>query len=135
MISEKKEARSEFVTYLSVKNNTQINNELIFPKARKFFDVRNIKNPQSIAENDAIASYDFKTVKFSYLYDVIFNDISKKEGKIEIPIKYCITLDKRNCEKTCEKTGMLYDEILLYKQPVFYFLYINIEEIFEFLHP
>jgi hypothetical protein len=88
---------------------------------------------------------DFKKVDFSYFYDVIFYDIAKnKEGKIEISVKYCITLDKKNCSKVHERnwmvgevlvnrTEILYDEILLYNQPVFYFIYVDIEEIFSFL--
>lgn len=134
MISQKPKVQSNFVTYISVKDHSPINNELIFPKVEKFFAAKGITNYKSIAENSEISDVDFKKVDFSYFYDVIFYDIAKnKEGKIEIPVKYCITLDKLNCSKNCEKSGMLYDEILLYNQPVFYFIYVDIEEIFSFL--
>ncbi len=134
MISENRKAQSQFVTYLSVKDSSKINQELIEPKIKKFFAAKNITGQKSIDADKGISDLDFKTVDFSYFYDVIFYDIAKnKEGKIEIPVKYCITIDKQNCSKTCEKTGMLYDEILLYNQPVFYFIYVDIVEIFSFL--
>ncbi len=133
MISQKPKVQSHFVTYISVKDNSKINDKLTL-KVAEFFQAKNITQYKSIAENSEISDVDFKKVEFSYFYDVIFYDIVKnKEGKIEIPVKYCITLDKQNCSKTCEKTGMLYDEILLYNQPVFYFIYIDIKEIFDFL--
>jgi len=133
MISQKPKVQSHFVTYISVKDNSKINDKLTL-KVAEFFQAKNITQYKSIAENSEISDVDFKKVEFSYFYDVIFYDIVKnKEGKIEIPVKYCITLDEKNCSKTCEKTGMLYDEILLYNQPVFYFIYIDIKEIFDFL--
>lgn len=134
MISQKSNVQSNFVTYISVKDNSLINSEFIFPKVEKFFTTKGITEHEPITENRKISDVDFKTVDFSYFYDVIFYDIAKnKEGKIEIPVKYCITLDKQNCSKTCEKTGILYNEILLYNQPVFYFIYVDIVEIFKFL--
>lgn len=146
MISENRKAQSDFVTYLSVKNNSRINNELIFPRVESFFQEKNISQYKSIAENSEISDVDFKKVDFSYFYDVVFYDIAKnKEGKIEIPIKYCITLDKINCpqeiitdwymynEVPVKPIYTFYDEIFLYNQPVFYFIYVDIEEIFKFL--
>ena len=145
MISEKPKAQSHFVTYISVKDNSPINNELIFPKVEKFFAEKGITDYKPISENFEISDVDFKKVEFSYFYDVIFYDIAKnKEGKIEIPVKYCITIDKQNCSKVHEenwmfgevlvdRTEILYDEILLYNQPIFYFIYVDIEEIFSFL--
>ncbi|MCI5127550.1 MAG: hypothetical protein D3907_03400, partial [Candidatus Electrothrix sp. AUS3] len=53
--------------------------------------------------------------------------------EVIFPVKYSITLDEKNCPKQCEKTGVFYDEILLYKKPVFYFIYLDIKEIFSFL--
>jgi hypothetical protein len=63
----------------------------------------------------------------------ILNDIHKNDNEIKIPVTYGITLDKQNCPKECDKTGVFYDKILLYDKPVFYFIYINIEDIFKFL--
>ncbi|MCI5115732.1 MAG: hypothetical protein D3921_01700 [Candidatus Electrothrix sp. AW1] len=76
---------------------------------------------------------DFKKVDFSYFYDVILNEIAKDKKNVVFPVKFTITLDKKNCSKQCEKTGIFYDEILLNKKPVFYFIYMDIEEIFSFL--
>ncbi len=146
MISQKQKVQSHFVTYISVKDNSRINDELIFPKVKSFFAAKGITNYKSIAENSEISDVDFKKVDFSYFYDVIFYDIAKnKEGQIEIPVKYCITIDKQNChqeiivdwymysEVPVKPIYIFYDEILLYNQPVFYFIYVDIEEIFSFL--
>jgi hypothetical protein len=147
MISEKQNLQSQFVTYLSVDCKSKINQELIEPRVKNFFDAKNISAYKPIDSDKAISDLDFKTVDFSYFYDVIFYDIAKnKEGKIEIPVKYCITLDKKNCpqeiitdwymvlnEVPVEPIYTLYDEIFLYNQPVFYFIYVDIKDIFYFL--
>jgi hypothetical protein len=133
MISQKPKVQSHFVTYISVKDNSKINDKLNL-KVTEFFQAKNIAQYKSIAENSEISDVDFKKVEFSYFYDVIFYDIVKnKQGKIEIPVKYCITLDETNCSKTCETTKIRYDEIVLYDQPVFYFIYIDIKEVFMYL--
>ncbi len=134
MISQKQNAQSQFVTYLSVKDSSTVNQKLIEPKVKKFFAAKNITEQKPIDADKAISDLDFKTVDFSYFYDAIFYDIAKnKEGKIEIPVKYCITLDKEICKKQCKETQIFYEEILLYNQPVFYFIYVDIVEIFAFL--
>ena len=134
MISEKQDVQSQFVTYLSVKDNTKINKKLIEPKVKKFFDAKNISRYKPVFKNKEISDLDFKTIEFSYFYDVIFYDFTKnKDSNIEIPVKYCITLDETNCSKTCDITGIRYDEMLLYNQPVFYFIYIDIKDVFDCL--
>lgn len=134
MINEKKEAISSFVVYFGVKNNEKINRELILPFIQKFFKARKIENYEAIQGNSEISDLDFKKVEFSYFYDVILNEIIRnKKKEVVCPVKFIITLDKENCSKKCEKTGICYDEILLNKEPVFYFIYMNIEDIFSFL--
>ena len=137
MISKKKEAKSNFTTFLSVKDNKKINEQLIKPLIDDFFTNKGINDFKAVAENADISDKDLdpKNFKdfFSYFYEYIVNDIHKNNGEIEIPVTYCITLDKQNCLKKCNKTGILYDEILLYEKPVFYFIYVNIEDIFKFL--
>jgi hypothetical protein len=44
MISQKPKVQSHFVTYISVKDNSRINDELIFPKVESFFAAKGIKN-------------------------------------------------------------------------------------------
>ena len=133
MVSENTRAISNFITYLSVKQNQPINNNLIKPLAKRFFESKEVDNYLPIQENAEISDLDFKKVDFSYFYDYVFNDIHKNNEIIEIPVKYCITIDKQNCLKKCEETGILYDEILLYKQPIFYFIYIDVKDIFNAL--
>ncbi|MEY3996226.1 MAG: hypothetical protein RL344_569 [Pseudomonadota bacterium] len=134
MINNNRKAQSQFVTYLSVKDNSSINENILSTIIKPFFEEYKIVNFKSIAENSEISDIDFKNVEFSYFYDIIFHDISKnKSDVINIPTKYCITIDKDNCSKFCEKTNIHYDEILLYNQPVFYFIYIDIKDILKFL--
>ncbi|NOQ13787.1 MAG: hypothetical protein GQ583_04805 [Methyloprofundus sp.] len=135
MVSKNIKSESYFVTYLSVKNNEYLNKALIDPLVDNFFRERKIVNYQSIIENADISDLDYskKDKFFEYLYSYIFNDIYKKDGKVEVVTKYCITLDKENCPQKCEKTEIFYDEFLLYDQPVFYFIYLDIQDIFNFL--
>ncbi|GAW87508.1 conserved hypothetical protein [Bathymodiolus platifrons methanotrophic gill symbiont] len=133
MVSENTEAISNFITYLSVKQNKPINNILINPLVKRFFESKGVDNYSPIEENYEISDLDFKKVEISYFYDYIFNDINKNNEKIETPVKYCITIDKQNCLKKCEKTGILYDDFWLYKQPIFYFIYIDVKDIFSAL--
>jgi hypothetical protein len=133
MINHNRKAQSQFVTYLSVKDNSSIN-ENILSTIKPFFEEHKIINSKSIAENTEISDIDFKKVEFSYFYDVVFYDVGKnKNNVINIPTKYCITIDQDNCSKFCEKTNILYDEISLYNQPVFYFIYIDVKDILKFL--
>jgi len=126
MLDDCTNAVSDFVTYLSVKNGSQLNQGFIDPLVRNFFEKNNISDYKAIDPNAAIADLDFKKVKveFSYFYTYIFHDIQKNNGKASVPVKYCITLDKINCSKTCKITGIIYDDILLAKKPIFYFIYL-----------
>ncbi|CAK8715708.1 hypothetical protein GCAAIG_05110 [Candidatus Electronema halotolerans] len=136
MISENKESASCYVAYLQLKDSEKIKNELIVPKVQEFFRQRNInyEDCKEIRANKDISDLDFEKQGIDYFYENIFYDISKgKNGEIELSVKYCITLDKTNCTKQCSKTSIYYDEILLSKTPVFYFIYISIDEIFAFL--
>lgn len=137
MIEEKSKSKSDFVAYLGIKHYEKVNEGLILPKIKEFFNVRNITCYKAINELACISDLDFKNANFPnffpHLYDFIVDEIHKKNDKIEIVITYCITLDETNCSKTCDKTGIRYDELLLYKEPVFYFIYIDIKDIFSFL--
>jgi hypothetical protein len=134
MISENKEAESSYVAYLQFKDSEKIKKELMEPKVKSFFSKRNVDNYKEILLNKEISDLDFEKQGMDYFYENIFHDISKNiNGKVEITVKYCITLDKQNCTKYCKKTDIYYDEICLSKEPVFYFIYVSIEEIFSFL--
>ena len=135
MLSQNEHAMSRFVSHLSVKENENINKRLVEPLVRLFFENKGIFNYKSITKNAAISDLDFKKEKidFSYFYSHVFNDITKIKDKIELPVKYCLTFDKINCSQKCEETGIFYDEIILTKQPVFYFIYLDINEVFNFL--
>jgi hypothetical protein len=137
MIEEKEQSKSHFVAYLGVKNYEKVNNGLILPRVKMFFDARNIKNYKCIDKLACISDLDFEKTNFPdffpHFYDFIVDEIHKTNDKVEAVVTYCITLDETNCKETCNKTGIPYDEFLLYKEPVFYFIYIDIKDIFAFL--
>lgn len=138
MIETNTKSKSQFVGYLAVKNVERIEHDLILPTVEKFFAVREMTDFKPIDENAAFADLDFDRKNFDnffeHFYEFIVDSIHKNaDGKIEIPVTYCITLDETNCLQTCEKTGIRYDEMLLFDTPVFYFLYVDIKAIFSYL--
>ncbi len=137
MIEAKPTAKSNFVGYLGIKNYSKVEQQLILPHIEDFFTARKITDFKTLDENAGFADVDFQRKNFAdffaHFYEYIVDGIHKKNGKVEIPVTYCITLDKSNCSKQCEKTGIWYDDILLYNQPVFYFIYLDIQAIFSFL--
>lgn len=138
MIETNTKSKSQFVGYLGVKNAEKIERDLILPTVENFFAAREITDFKPIDENAVFADLDFQSKNFEdffgHFYEFIVDGIHKNaDGKIEIPVTYCITLDETNCSKTCEKTGQRYDEILLFDTPVFYFLYVDIKAIFSYL--
>lgn len=137
MIEEKTIAKSNFVGYLGIKDYSQVEQQLILPRVTEFFTARDITDFKPIDEKAGFSDLDFNRKNFDdffgHFYDFIVDGIHKTNGKVEIPVTYCITLDETNCSKTCEITKIRYDEILLYNQPVFYFIYIDIKEVFACL--
>ena len=138
MIETKSEAKSNFVGYLGIKNYSQIERNLILPTVQNFFESREVQDFKAIDEHAGFADLDFNRKNFAdffaNFYDFIVNDIqSIGGGEFPLTVKYCITLDETNCSKTCEQTKIRYDEILLYKKPVFYFIYVDIKDVFACL--
>ena len=137
MIETNSKSKSQFVGYFGVKNVEKIERDLIFPIVEKFFDARKINNFKAIQNEAAFVDLDFDRKNFddffAHFYEFIVDGIHKNGDNVEIPVTYCITLDEENCLKTCEKTGIRYDEILLFDQPVFYFIYVDIKDIFKCL--
>lgn len=138
MIEKNSKSKSQFVGYFGVKNSEKIERDLIYPQVKNFFSVHDITDFKLINENAEFADLDFDRKNFddffTHFYEFIVDEIHKNiDGQVEIPVTYCITLDETNCSQICEKTGIRYDEILLFDTPVFYFLYIDIKDIFSFL--
>jgi hypothetical protein len=143
MIETNSKAKSQFVGYFGIKNYEKIERELIQPLVDRFFDVRNIQkqNRKEIQSEGIFADRDFidtskdknKSFFSEYFYDYIVDGIHKNGDNVEIPVTYCITLDEQNCSKTCEQTQIRYDEILLFDTPVFYFIYVDVKEVFSCL--
>lgn len=137
MIETNSKSKSQFVGYFGVKNYEKIKHDLILPTVEKFFATRNIKIFKPIDKSAAFADLDFQSKNFDnffeHFYEFIVDGIHKNGDHVEIPVTYCITLDETNCSKICEKTQISYDEILLFDTPVFYFIYIDIKDIFSCL--
>jgi hypothetical protein len=137
MIGTKLNTRSQFVGYFSIKNFKKIECDLILPTVQKFFMARNIQSFKPIDEYSAFADLDFDSKNFSefftHFYDFIIDDIHKNEDHIVVPVTYCITLDETNCLKICDQTQTRYDEILLFDTPVFYFIFVDVKDIFSCL--
>ena len=135
MIQEQPEVTSFYVPYLSFCENTSrfLAKNFIEPKVKEFFDTKKIDKYDLIDTEKYISDLDFETVHFSYFYENILADITKKDGKIHHTIKYGITFDEEVTSKTCEQTKIKYDEISLNKKPIFYFIYFDLKEIMRFL--
>ena len=137
MIETNSKSKSQFVGYLGVKNIEKIERELILPIVEKFFNARQITNFKAIQNDAAFADLDFQSKNFDnffeHFYEFVVDGIHKNGDNVEIPVTYCITLDETNCSKTCEQTQIRYDEILLFDTPVFYFIYVDVKDIFFYL--
>lgn len=137
MIETNSKSKSQFVGYFGVKNVEKIERNLILPTVKKFFDARKITKFKSIDESAAFADLDFDRKNFddffAHFYEFIVDGIHKNGDNVEIPVTYCITLDETNCSKICEQTQIHYDEILLFDTPVFYFIYIDVKDVFSYL--
>lgn len=137
MIQEQSDAKSRYVPYLSFgqKIHQRVNEQFIQPKVESFFAARDINAYEPLEIEKYISDKDYRTVEFSYFYTYILVNIKKElsSGKISFPVRYEITLDEQVTHKECTKTQIKYDEILLNKTPIFYFIYIDIKEVLSFV--
>lgn len=134
MIETNPKSKSQFVGYFGVKNYEKIEHDLILPTVQKFFNARKITNFKVIQNEAVFSDLDFQPKNFDnffeHFYEFIVDGIHKNGDHVEIPVTYCITLDETNCSKNCDQTQIRYDEILLFDTPVFYFIYLDIKDIF-----
>jgi len=138
MIQEQPEAISCYVPYLSFNKEKFeiINKNFIEPKIQEFFKAREIKQYEPIDITKYISDLDFSNstrIPFSYFYEYILLGIKKESGKIFHTIKYGITFDEDVTSQTCKKTKIKYDEILINKKPIFYFIYFDLKDIIQFI--
>jgi hypothetical protein len=124
---------SQFVVYIGSKNNYATNEQLIKPKIKDFFAAQKITSYEELEHDAHISDIDFKEIDFSYFYTNVFNGIQKTNSKILFTTKYCITIDKNNCKKTCPITKINFDTIFINETPILFFIYINVDEIISFL--
>jgi len=137
MIQEQFDTVSSYVPYLSFGQKTHqlVNEQLIQPRVETFFAARGVVLYQPLEVKNYISDKDYKVVEFKYFYTCILAEIKKElsSGRISCPVKYEITLDEQVTHKVCAKTQIKYDEILLNKTPIFYFIYIDLKEILAFV--
>jgi hypothetical protein len=137
MIELKETIKSNFVGHLGIKNYSKFEKEFIFPVVQVFFDAKKIKYFKSINESAGFSDLDFQRKNFAdffaHFYDFIVEDIRKDSDNIDVPVKYCITLDLNNCSKFCDITKIHYDELCLNEKPVMYFIYVDIKDVFSYL--
>ncbi len=133
---EQPEVTSFYVPYLSFgkKASHLITTKYIEPMVKEFFKKKGVKKYEPIDLSKYISDLDFEEeFLFSYFYDNILADIEKQSGNIHHTIKYGITFDEEVTSKTCEITEIKYDEILLNKETIFYFIYFDLKDIMRFL--
>lgn len=110
-------------------------NSKILEKVDFFFSKKNIDSYEGIEVMKYISDLDFsssKRVKFDYFYENILDEIEiNEERKSSIKVKYLITIDKKSCPTFCEKSETYYNEMLLFNQPIFYFIFVSVEEIMD----
>jgi hypothetical protein len=135
MFNYNEELKSYFNLTLGLKKSVsdEIENKFLKPKIDNFFFHKNIKNYQLINTSKLPVVLDFNLFSMEYYYDLFFSDIKKVNGEIIFNIKYGLTLDEEICKDTCEKTGLKFGEFRLYKKPVFYYIFIDIKDIFSFI--
>lgn len=134
MIKECNSIRSEFVICAAIKETSFVRKELVDPFVRRFFETRKTVNYTELNVENSFSDVDFEKMEFSEIYKNLLSGIRINEsGGMSIPIFYLITIDKNNCSKKCEATGILYDTISLNNQPFFYFLYLDLSEIISTL--
>jgi hypothetical protein len=133
MIDQNNDFISNAVINLSSKISNHINKSLIEPMVEKFFAAQGIKKYSSIKNSDVISDLDFKSIDFFRFYEIILADIKKTDATIEITTKYHVTIDKKSCETLCNKSNIYFDKITLGDTPIFYFIYIDVNEIMSFV--
>ncbi len=116
----------------SIKKN--IYESIITPKIKLFFEKKDIILFEEIPYEKYISDLDFKIFEFSYFYEQIFNDIKKNEaGDITFTTKFCITFDKTSCLNRCDYSNLFFESINAFNQPILFFIYIDIQEIYDFV--
>jgi len=132
MLSHKNMKSDSFLGLHGVRSHA-VNQQLIEPLVSRFFQLHGVEKYFSLKAELSISDKDFKSVDFSYYYDVVMARISKKNGEAAFETAYIITIDEKNCSLKCEHTGTKYDVIKMNNKPILYFIYVPVELILDFL--
>lgn len=115
---------SPFLT-LDSKSRIFINNKFILPKINDFFKEKQIHKFKELNDKYIFSDILFKDILFESLYEEFFDDFIKENDSIQYMIKYSITFNKNLVNLKCEKTNIIYSELLVFNQPIFYLIYID----------
>ena len=85
-----------------------------------------------VSTSKTIAKEDFKNIGIQYFYQNIFNDLGKRDNKnkLEIVIKWTMTLDINNCPFS-DNQYRKYGTIDVDGIPVFYYIHFTVQEILD----
>lgn len=136
--------RNFYAPYISfdVKTREFLNTYFIGPKINNFLEIRGITKQLNddflltdIMFNDIAVGQNSRWDIPSYFYDEILASVHRDpvSRKLIHEPMYSITFSKDNVSKLCEETQVMYSAINLYDRPVFYYIYIDLQELISFL--
>ena len=130
------------VISLNSEVRTIVNEKFIFPYLKSFFEHRGGLTNYEELDADHIQtevefldhSKDTSYVKY-YLYRYVINNIfrsSGNDGTVNFKPRYVITFDQ-DLTSLIDDNGYRYGELKLGKEPVLYFVYIDLQEVIKFI--
>lgn len=108
---------------------------IIEPRLGAFFQARDIRDSHEIKASRCVSDLDFtdyQHVTIKYFYKQLLSSLKKEDGGFG-PIYYTITYDKQLTPLRCEKTGLLYNQLYLGEKPILYYIYFDLQELFDFI--
>jgi len=110
-----------------------VNQQFIEPLVSRFFKTHGVEKYFALKAELSISDKDFKSMDFSYYYNVVMSKVEKNNGIVAFETAYIVTIDEKSCSLSCEHTGMKYDVMKMNNRPVLYFIYVPVEMILDFL--
>lgn len=110
-----------------------VNQLVVEPLVDRFFQAQGVERYFPLKSDLSISDTEFKSIDFSYYYDVVMARISRKNGEVSFETAYIVTIDEKNCSLNCEHTRTKYDVIKMNDKPILYFIYVPVGLILDFL--
>ena len=115
---------------LNKQTHSYVQNNYILPQVRDFLAIRGITNASEISSKNCITDLNFHSVDIQYFYKKLLKNIKKEQNSIDL-VQYVIIYDKKFATLQCEQTKLFYNELLLGKNPILYFIYFNLQELLD----